>query len=92
MIGDVASLLSRTVNSAFRVGVQLAAPFLVFGLLFNLGLGVLSRLMPQMQVFFVGMPLSIMIGFLILMLVVGAMMMTFTDYVESVLRELAPRS
>ena len=92
MIGDVASLLSRTVNSAFRVGVQLAAPFLVFGLLFNLGLGVLSRLMPQMQVFFVGMPLSIMIGFLILMLVVGAMMMTFTDYVKSVLRELAPRS
>ena len=92
MIGDVASLLSRTVNSAFRVGVQLAAPFLVFGLLFNLGLGVLSRLMPQMQVFFVGMPLSIMIGFLILMLVVGAIMMTFTDYVEAVLRELAPRS
>jgi flagellar biosynthetic protein FliR len=92
IIGDVAALLSRTVNSAFRVGVQLAAPFLVFGLLFNLGLGVLSRLMPQMQVFFVGMPLSIMIGFLILMLVVGAMMMTFTDYVEAVLRELAPRS
>jgi flagellar biosynthetic protein FliR len=92
MIGDVAALLSRTVASAFRIGVQLAAPFLVFGLLFNLGLGVLSRLMPQMQVFFVGMPLSILLGFLILLLVVGAMMMTFIDYVEVVLRELAPRS
>ena len=34
--------------------------FLVFGLLFNLGLGVLSRLMPQMQVFFIGLPLSIL--------------------------------
>ncbi len=92
IIGDVASLISRTVASAFRIGVQLAAPFLVFGLLFNLGLGVLSRLMPQMQVFFVGMPLSILVGFLILLLVVGAMMMTFVDYVEVVLRELAPRS
>ena len=92
MIGDVAALLSRTVASAFRIGIQLAAPFLVFGLLFNLGLGVLSRLMPQMQVFFVGMPLSILLGFLILLLVVGAMMMTFIDYVEVVLRELAPRS
>ena len=51
---------------------SLSAPFLVFGLLFNLGLGVLSRLMPQMQVFFVGLPLSILIGFLILLLVVGA--------------------
>ena len=70
--------------------MQLAAPFLVFGLLFNLGLGMLSRLMPQMQVFFVGMPLSILVGFLILILVVGAMMMTFLGYVEGVLRVLAP--
>ena len=92
MVGDVAAHISRTVASAFRIGVQLAAPFLVFGLLFNLGLGVLSRLMPQMQVFFVGMPLTILIGFLILLLVVGAMMTTFIGYVEAVLHELAPRS
>jgi flagellar biosynthetic protein FliR len=78
------------VSAAFRVGIQLSAPFLVFGLLFNVGLGVLSRLMPQMQVFFVGMPLSILVGFLILLLVVGAIMMTFIDYVEGVLRQLAP--
>ena len=88
--GDVAALFTRTTATAFRIGVQLAAPFLVFGLLFNLGLGVLSRLMPQMQVFFVGMPLSILVGFLILMLVVGAMMGTFLDYLQGVLRELAP--
>ena len=69
----------------------MSAPFLVFGLLFNLGLGVLSRLMPQMQVFFVGVPLSILVGFLILVLVVGAMMRTFLGYVEGVLRELAPQ-
>src|SRR5262245_18282465 len=46
IIGDVAAMLGVTATSAFRIGVQLAAPFLVFGLLFNLGLGVLSRLMP----------------------------------------------
>jgi flagellar biosynthetic protein FliR len=92
VLGDVASLLSTTVTGTFRIGIQLAAPFLVFGLLFNLGLGVLSRLMPQMQVFFVGMPLSILVGFLILFLVIGAMMMTFLDYVEGVLRLLAPNS
>jgi len=92
MVGDVAALVTRIVGGAFRVGIQLAAPFLVFGLVFNLALGILSRLMPQMQVFFVGMPLSIMIGFLILLLVVGAMMGGFLGYVEGVLRELAPYS
>ena len=92
VLGDVASILTTTVTGTFRIGVQLAAPFLVFGLLFNLGLGVLSRLMPQMQVFFVGMPLSILVGFLILLLVLGAMMMSFLDYVEGVLRVLAPNA
>ena len=91
VLGDVASALSGTVAGAFRIGVQIAAPFLVFGLLFNMGLGILSKLMPQMQVFFVGMPLSIMVGFLILILVVGAMMTTFLDYAGGVLHLLAPR-
>lgn len=90
LFGDVASVFTSTVASAFRIGVQLAAPFLVFGLLFNLGLGVLSRLMPQMQVFFIGMPLSILVGFLILLLVLGAMMMTFLGYIEGVLVQLTP--
>jgi flagellar biosynthetic protein FliR len=92
IVGDVAALTTRTVANAFRIGIQLSAPFLVFGLLFNLGLGVLSRLMPQMQVFFVGMPLSILVGFLILILVLGAMMIAFLGSVESVLHALTPNS
>lgn len=88
--GDMAELMTRSFSMAFRVGIQLSAPFLVFGLVFNLGLGILSRLMPQMQVFFVGMPLSIMIGLVLLLLVIGAMMGTFLGYLENVLRELAP--
>ncbi len=91
-LGDAAALIVRTFAAAFRIGVQLAAPFLVFGLLFNLGLGVLSRLMPQMQVFFIGLPLSILLGFLILFVVVGAMMGTFVGHLEDVLRQLAPRA
>ena len=90
LVGDIAALVTRSTAAAFRVGIQLAGPFLVFGLLFNVGLGVLSRLMPQMQVYFVGIPLSIMAGLLALFLVVGAMMGTFLGYLESVLRDLAP--
>jgi flagellar biosynthetic protein FliR len=90
LTGDMAALITKTIGGAFKVGVQLSAPFLVFGLLFNLGLGILSRLMPQMQVFFVGVPLSILIGFLILMFVVSAMMAVFLGYVGGVMQQLAP--
>jgi flagellar biosynthesis protein FliR len=92
LTGDMAALMTRTLAGAFRVGIQLSAPFLVFGLLFNLGLGLLSRLMPQMQVFFVGMPLSILAGFMMLFLLISAMMGTYMGSVEGVLRDLAPHA
>lgn len=78
--GDVAALATNAFSAAFKIGLQLSAPFLVFGLVFNIGLGVLARLMPQMQVYFVGVPLSIMVGFLIFAVVLAAMMSTYFDY------------
>ncbi|MHC2461328.1 flagellar biosynthetic protein FliR [Bradyrhizobium embrapense] len=88
--GDVASLATSAFSAAFKIGLQLSAPFLVFGLVFNIGLGVLARLMPQMQVYFVGVPLSIVVGFLIFGVVLAAMMNTYFDYFNGVLRQLAP--
>jgi flagellar biosynthetic protein FliR len=88
--GDVAALATRAFSAAFRLGLQLSAPFLVFGLVFNIGLGVLARLMPQMQVYFVGVPLSILAGFLILALVIAAMMGTFLDYFIGVMHDMMP--
>ncbi|HEX7925848.1 flagellar biosynthetic protein FliR [Bradyrhizobium sp. ma5] len=88
--GDVAALATSAFSAAFKIGLQLSAPFLVFGLVFNIGLGVLARLMPQMQVYFVGVPLSIVVGFLIFAVVLAAMMNTYFDYFNGVMRQLAP--
>jgi flagellar biosynthesis protein FliR len=88
--GDIAALATRAFTAAFRIGMQLSAPFLVFGLVFNVGLGVLARLMPQMQVYFVGVPLSILAGFLIFSLVLVAMMGTFLSYFIGVMHDLTP--
>src|SRR5689334_21231395 len=88
--GDVASLATRAFAASFKIGLQLSAPFLVFGLVFNIGLGVLARLMPQMQVYFVGVPLSIFAGFLIFGVVIAAMMGTFLDYFIGVMHQMMP--
>ena len=90
--GDVAALATRAFTAAFRIGMQLSAPFLVFGLVFNIGLGVLARLMPQMQVYFVGVPLAILAGFLIFAFVISAMMGTFLDYFTGIMHDLMPLS
>ena len=88
--GDVAALATRAFAAAFKIGMQLSAPFLVFGLVFNIGLGVLARLMPAMQVYFVGVPLSIMVGFLIFAFVLTGMMATFLNYFVDVMHQLTP--
>jgi flagellar biosynthesis protein FliR len=90
--GDVAALATKTFAVAFKIGVQLSAPFIIFGLVFNLGLGLLARMMPQMQVYFVGTPLSILAGFLILAIILASQMGIFLDYFGGVMHQLAPVS
>jgi flagellar biosynthetic protein FliR len=65
-ISDFADMIARTVAETFLLAFQIAAPFVVVGLIFYLGLGLLGRLMPQMQVFFVAMPLQILTGLSVL--------------------------
>ena len=65
LVADAAQWALDTFIDAFRIGVQIAAPLIVFGLIFYLALGVLSRLMPQAQIFFIAMPSNIMAGFFI---------------------------
>jgi flagellar biosynthetic protein FliR len=77
---DMAQLTINLVSGAFALGFQLAAPFLVFGFAIYAGLGVLARLMPQLQIFFVAVPINIACGFLIFMAMLGAMMTIFLNY------------
>ncbi|WP_300543107.1 flagellar biosynthetic protein FliR [Maricaulis sp.] len=72
-LADGAQWALEAFIDAFRIGVQLAAPLIVFGLTFYLALGVLSRLMPQAQIFFIAMPSNIMVGLFILTIALGAM-------------------
>ncbi|MEM6850742.1 MAG: flagellar biosynthetic protein FliR [Pseudomonadota bacterium] len=81
---DAAELAIQTVSGAFRLGVSLAAPFIVFGVVFYFGIGLMSRMMPQVQVFFVAMPANVLLGFGILMLTVGSLLTFFLDHFEGV--------
>ena len=63
---DGLALFVRTLGSAFNAALMLSAPFLVFGLVFNLGTGLIGRMAPQIQVFFLTIPLSVALGVLIL--------------------------
>jgi flagellar biosynthetic protein FliR len=76
-VADFADMITRVVAQTFQLSFQIAAPFIAIGLIFYLGIGLLGRLMPQMQVFFVAMPLQIAAGFAVLVLVLPAILRWF---------------
>ena len=77
---DMAELAVRLTSGTFALGLQLAAPFLVFGFAVSAAIGLLARLMPQLQVFFIAMPINILAGFFLMMLLLGSMMTLFLSY------------
>ena len=82
IVEDAASWALTAFVDSFRIGVQIAAPLIVFGLIFYLALGVLSRLMPQAQIFFIAMPSNIMAGFFIVAISLGAMATVWLERME----------
>jgi flagellar biosynthetic protein FliR len=78
--GDMAQEAINLTAGAFALGLQLAAPFVIFGFAVNAGIGLLARLVPQMQVFFIAMPINLMAGFFVLMLLMGSLMTVFLNY------------
>lgn len=79
MLDGFAQMAVRTVGDSFMLGVQLAAPVIVFALIFNLASGLVARVMPSFQVFFAAAPLSVILGLSIFALSLGVMGTVFID-------------
>ncbi len=79
-VDDLAMYYSRLLSDVFRVAIQIASPSIVIGLLIYLVAGILARLMPTMQVFFVIMPVQIFLALFILSAIYVSIMMEFTNF------------
>lgn len=67
---------------SFVIAMQLALPIIGLLLLIDIILGIMSRIAPQMNVFFIGMPLKIMVGLFLLIALVPYMMTYFNMVID----------
>ncbi len=88
MFDDAYHLAWDVASRSFAVGVQISAPFIIFGLVFNLGLGILSRLMPQLQIFFIAMPANISVGLMIFALLLVSISAWYLNHFQTEIRML----
>lgn len=91
MFGDAAQMAIQSAASAFVIGVQMSAPFIVLGLVFYLGMGLLARMMPQLQVFFVVMPATIWVGLILVAILLAMMMGWYLTHYQNELAQFAGR-
>lgn len=81
--GDMLQMGARLVDQAFAMGLRLAAPFIVYEMVFQVTSGVLARLSPQLNVFFVAVPAKILLGTAVLMVSLPVMMLLFMKFLET---------
>ena len=81
-IGDMVNIIGRRIADSFALGLRLSAPFVIIALTYYIGLGLLGRLMPQLQVFFFGLPFQIGLQIWVLAVTVTGIMMVFLQRFE----------
>ncbi len=80
---DLSDYLALQVTKSFALGLQLAAPAMIVGLTYYIGLGILGRLMPALQVFFFGLPFQITAQLWVLATTITGIFLTFLNRFES---------
>ncbi|MDR3471976.1 MAG: flagellar biosynthetic protein FliR [Devosia sp.] len=83
MFSDALQLALKTIAGAFVLGTQMAAPFIVYGLVFNVGIGILARLMPALQVYFLATSANIWVGLVLFALLLTMMMGWYLTHVQA---------
>ena len=82
-LDDFANFLSQALGKSFTMGFKLASPFIAFTIIFYVGMGLVSRLMPQLNIFFLSLPLQIYLGLGLLFITIPAIIFWFINYYEN---------
>ena len=81
-MGDVAHTAARLVSGSMRLALMLAAPVVMASVVVMFGMGMVARLMPQVQVFFLAVPAQIAAGLLLLALTLSSVAAWFMGAFE----------
>lgn len=78
------NVIFETFFRSFLIGVQLAAPIVIVLFITDFTLGLISRTVPQIHVFLLGMPIKVLIGFLALSTILPGLTRIYIKGFESI--------
>ena len=78
-MADIAQFTLRAFSQAFSLAVQITAPLLLYGIVMNIALGIVNRIAPAIQVFFISQPIQVLLGMMLFTVTAGAGMLVWLD-------------
>jgi flagellar biosynthetic protein FliR len=66
-LADMTEFITATISKSFLLGLKISAPFMIVNIAITVANGLLARLMPSFQVFFVMTPAQILVLFALLL-------------------------
>jgi flagellar biosynthetic protein FliR len=76
------------INSSFVLAIRLSMPFLISNTLLMITAGVMARLMPNIQIFFLIIPVQILVGLIVLLLSLSFLLGGFINEFQDVITKL----
>ncbi|MDR2577426.1 MAG: flagellar type III secretion system protein FliR [Chitinispirillales bacterium] len=86
--GPMTEHITGMVANVFILGFKLAAPVFVTLFLTQMALGIVARTVPQMNIFFVGLPLKIFVGILTMLIVLPMLASLFRRMAEWIIQDI----
>lgn len=81
--GNIAEFVTRLTGQMLLIGMQLALPIIGCLFLVDVAIGLIARTVPQVNVFVVGLPLKIIVGFILMLVVFPAFIVLFRTIFDS---------
>lgn len=81
-ITDMSQSFIQLFSKIFWFGIQLSLPFMIVFLVMQIAFGLLNRIIPQMQIFFISLPFQLWAGLFIFLVTCGAILGHFGKMFE----------
>ncbi len=80
---DFVSVFISSIGKMWTTGLQISMPFILVNIVMMIGAGILAKLMPQLQIFFVMLPIQILVGIVLFLAVLSGILFWFLEFFAS---------
>ncbi len=81
-------VLTRSFSAMFVIALKLAFPILITLFILAVTLGMLAKAAPQMNIFMLGIPIQISVGFIVMIMVIGGVALGMSNVISRGIEEI----